>query len=250
MLGFQRRTAELVAGEVREIGEGSVALTPSLPDVWMLNYVRIDGEVSYEEAVALCRHHLGASHFDQLFVDHEPTGRALAETFRAHGWEVDVDVHSVLARDPDRRAPTEAVIEPEEQEALALMERWVREDKTLHLSEDGVRQLVQTNRLTWRALGARRLGIRGPDGSLAATTLLFSDGRLAQVESVYTVPEARGRGYARALVTKAVELAAAGGHELTFIVADDNDWPKQLYGKLGFDPVGRSWLFHRELNAG
>ena len=28
-------------------------------------------------------------------------------------------------------------------------------------------------------------------------------------------------------------------------MADDNDWPKQLYARLGFEPVGRAWVFHR-----
>jgi hypothetical protein len=33
--------------------------------------------------------------------------------------------------------------------------------------------------------------------------------------------------------------------ELLFIVADDNDWPKDLYARLGFEPVGRTRAFHR-----
>jgi ribosomal protein S18 acetylase RimI-like enzyme len=108
---------------------------------------------------------------------------------------------------------------------------------------------MDANRLTWRGRNARRLGIRGPDGGLAAISMLFSDGRTAQVEDVYAIPEVRGRGYGRALVTRAIELANQGGHELTFIVADDNGWPKQLYRKLGFEPAGRSWVFHRNLSA-
>ena len=35
------------------------------------------------------------------------------------------------------------------------------------------------------------------------------------------------------------------GHELIFIVADDDDWPKDLYARLGFDPIGRAWAFTR-----
>jgi predicted GNAT family acetyltransferase len=113
-----------------------------------------------------------------------------------------------------------------------------------------MRELLDYNTQTWRARNARLFGIRLDDGALAAVTLLFSDGgEVAQVEDVYTIPEARGRGYARALVTHAAGLARSEGHQLTFIVADDNDWPKQLYAKVGFEPVGRSWLFHRPLRA-
>ena len=74
--------------------------------------------------------------------------------------------------------------------------------------------------------------------------MLYSDGTTAEVENVYTAPEERGRGFARALVSRAVQLGVDGGHELTFIVADDFDWPKRLYARLGFEPAGRTWSFH------
>jgi hypothetical protein len=32
-----------------------------------------------------------------------------------------------------------------------------------------------------------------------------------------------------------------------FIVADDDGWPKQLYARLGFDPIGRMGMFHRDV---
>jgi hypothetical protein len=37
------------------------------------------------------------------------------------------------------------------------------------------------------------------------------------------------------------------GAEVVFIVADDDDWPKHLYARLGFVPVGRKWTFHKAL---
>jgi GNAT superfamily N-acetyltransferase len=95
-------------------------------------------------------------------------------------------------------------------------------------------------------LSDRLLGVRSGDGRLVAVSKLRSDGRTAQVEDVYTVPEARGRGFARALISRAVELARDGGHGLIFIVADDDDWPKLLYGRLGFRSVGHLWQFHRD----
>jgi predicted GNAT family acetyltransferase len=76
-------------------------------------------------------------------------------------------------------------------------------------------------------------------------TKLRANERVAQLEDVFTAPEARGRGYGRALVTHAAEQARRGGHDLIFIVADDNDWPKLLYAKVGFEPIGWTWSFHR-----
>jgi ribosomal protein S18 acetylase RimI-like enzyme len=78
-------------------------------------------------------------------------------------------------------------------------------------------------------------------------TKLRTEGNVAQIEDVYTVPEARGRGHARALVTHAVAVAKADAPELIFIMADDDDWPKELYARIGFERTGRLLQFHKEL---
>ena len=97
-----------------------------------------------------------------------------------------------------------------------------------------------------RVRAARNLSIREA-GRVVAMTKLYSDGVTAQVEDVYTVPEWRNRGCARRLITRAIALAIQAGHELVFIVADDDGWPKYLYSQLGFDPIGRMEMFHRDL---
>jgi predicted GNAT family acetyltransferase len=61
-----------------------------------------------------------------------------------------------------------------------------------------------------------------------------------------TVPERRNHGFARRLITRAIAVALQGGHELVFIVADDDGWPKHLYAQMGFDPTGRMAMFHRD----
>jgi GNAT superfamily N-acetyltransferase len=90
-------------------------------------------------------------------------------------------------------------------------------------------------------------GVRDQAGTAAALTKLRADeaSGTGWVEDVYTLPAARGRGIARALVTHATNVAREKVLEFTFIVADDNDWPKQLYAKLGFRPVGHLWSFHQ-----
>jgi ribosomal protein S18 acetylase RimI-like enzyme len=76
------------------------------------------------------------------------------------------------------------------------------------------------------------------DGVVASYTDLYQDGADAQVEDVGTLPEHRGRGYATAVVLAAIAAARADGAEFVFLVADLDDWPKELYRKLGFDELG------------
>jgi ribosomal protein S18 acetylase RimI-like enzyme len=244
-LEFQRRTLELVAEEARPIDGGWLLRDRSLPLVWLLNSVRLDGPIGYGQALALSEEFLGDLPYRHLAIEHEASARRVEPAFRADGWEVDREVTMALVGTPGSELGAVEVIEPSEEETLALARRWVSEDPTMNLSEEGLRQLGELNRRVWGARDVRLLGVRGEDGALVAITNLYSDSTTAQVEDVYTVPEARGHGLARALVTRAITLAHEEGHELIFIVADDNDWPKHLYRRLGFEAVGRAGLFHR-----
>ena len=91
----------------------------------------------------------------------------------------------------------------------------------------------------------------GTPGSLRCTWAgsrsqrLNSDGRIAEVDDVATLPAFRNRGYGSAVTLRAVEEAVMAGHDLTFLIADDENWPKELYAKLGFEPIGRTWSFLR-----
>lgn len=243
-LAFMRGAVAKTADHVHPINAGWVVLTPSLPAVWSLNQLRVAAPLGFEEALALADEHLDGTGFRHLAVEHQGAGPVLEERFRAAGWRVDRELVMVLSAPPSRSADTSVVVDAGEDEMITIMRRWHGEDRHLHADE--LAQLVAFSRREARACGDRLLGVRGGDGPLSAITKLRSAGRTAQVEDVYTVPEARGRGYASALVSHAVALARADGHDLVFIVADATDWPQLLYGRLGFRPLGRIWIFHRD----
>jgi spore maturation protein CgeE len=83
------------------------------------------------------------------------------------------------------------------------------------------------------------------DGQVAAYADLYDDGRTAQVEDVATLAEHQGRGYASALVLRALDEAHQSGCDLVFLVSDEDDWPQALYRRLGFDDLGRYVKFIR-----
>jgi GNAT superfamily N-acetyltransferase len=238
-----RACVATTADEFRAIEAGFVVCTPSFPAVWAVNQVRVLEALSHDELLDLADRELAKSEYRQIAVEHQKTGAEVENAFRAARWKVERDVLMILDGRPDREADTSVVDDAGEDEMLELMRRWYETDEP---TPDEAEQLAEFGRREVRALGDRLLGVRSDDGRLVAITKLRSDGSTAQVEDVYTVPEARGRGYARALVSRAVELARDGGHDLTFIVADDEGWPKLLYGRLGFRSVGHLWHFHRD----
>ena len=81
------------------------------------------------------------------------------------------------------------------------------------------------------------------DGRPVGNTVVYRVGDIAQVEDVATLEAFRRRGVARAMVSLAIDLAK--GADLTFIVADEHDWPRELYAKLGFRPIGSIRAFTR-----
>jgi ribosomal protein S18 acetylase RimI-like enzyme len=242
-LVFMRAGVAATADAVREIEGGIVASTPSLPAVWAVNQLRVAGALTSDALIDLADEQLARFDYRHVAVEHQAAGPELEVAFRHAGWKVERDIIMVQATYPDRGADTSIVEDAGEEDVLELIRRWYEEDEPRPSEID---QLVAYGRREARTLGDRLLGVRSRDGELVAISKLRSDGHIAQVEDVYTVPEARGRGFARALVTRAVELARAAEHELVFIVADDADWPKLLYGRLGFQRVGHLWQFHRD----
>lgn len=63
---------------------------------------------------------------------------------------------------------------------------------------------------------------------------------MAQVEDVVVLAEHRGAGLGRLVTTAALGAGLQLEPELLFIAAADEDWPKELYGRLGVEPVGRT----------
>ena len=94
--------------------------------------------------------------------------------------------------------------------------------------------------------GELRLFASSVDGEIGSFCELYSDDSgYAIVRSVATVEQHRRVGLARATVSQAVARSKAFGHELTFLRAVHDDWPKNLYGKLGFDAIGMMYRFVR-----
>ena len=83
------------------------------------------------------------------------------------------------------------------------------------------------------------------DGLAASWCVLYQEGGIGQIDDVVTIGRFRRRGYAHAVVSAALGASLEAGNESTFLVADDDDWPKRLYAELGFRPLGRRYEFTR-----
>jgi GNAT superfamily N-acetyltransferase len=83
-------------------------------------------------------------------------------------------------------------------------------------------------------------------GRVVAAGQLRVDGATAAVDSVLTDPAARGRGYADAVLARALTLAADAGCDLVVLEAAADDWPRHWYARRGFETVGSVWGASRD----
>lgn len=247
MKGELRRALELIAtgdmgGERTEPSRFGVAVFDGrVPLRYDSNYLLVEelpASVSAEELAG----EAGRVDRPMIMVRDQPTGARLAPGFAALGWQLHRGLLMAHLRPPHRAAPTELVREVDEA-ALRPARRgqlagypWA--------TPAVVEQLLDAKLLIARAVRARFFAVV-VGGQVVTYTDLYDDGRTAQIEDVATLAEHRGHGYASAVVLRALQEARQSGCDLVFLAADEDDWPKALYRRLGFDDLGRYVKFIR-----
>lgn len=221
---------------------GVAMLTPSLPLVHDLNFLSVHrpaGPVTGPALLAAADRLLGGAGLGHRSVslagasDSPAIGSALA----AAGWQASPLVTMALRRAPDRPPADHPRAEAVALDDLSgMFAGSLREHEAS--AEGLVGQIAAADRRLLNATDARFFGVRGPGAEVVAACHLYSDGRTAQIEDVATLPGHRGQGAARAVIGAAIAAAHAAGHELVFIVAEASGWPREFYGRLGFDPIG------------
>lgn len=244
-LAFEEALRERCAERIVPFAFGRALFNDTYPSVWDLNVLRVDEpeaattEVLAAEAERL--HGAADQRHRRVAVLDEKAGARLEPGFRALDWEADrflfMGWTGAGERDADRTIVEEvdAADQRPLRERVAALEPWADSEAT-------VRMVLDASHLVADAGRARHFAVRA-DGEVVSAADLYSDGRTAQVEDVVTSPEHRGRGYASAAVLRAVAEATRTGHDFVFLIADDADWPKELYARLGFAPLGRKWAF-------
>jgi len=225
---------------------GASYRTPSLAAVWDLNFLWV-ADAAGAEADDLARTadrlqgETGLAH-RRVVVPGERNAERLAPRLQALGWTAERLLTMVAGETPEPRRAV-AVEEVAFERLLGLRAELAREGPGGR-SPAVVEQLLTAAARHARAGSARHFAVLD-EGRPVAAADLYSDGRTAQVEDVATLTTHRGRGYASAIVLRAVEAARETGNDLVFLLADADDWPQELYRRLGFEPIGDTHTFTR-----
>jgi ribosomal protein S18 acetylase RimI-like enzyme len=215
---------------------GTAVYTDELPGRFDCNYLRLERDAEPKELVAEAKR----LQRPLIFVPDPELGAKLAPWFEQQGWRIDRHLVMAQLRKPAKAADLSLVRELDE-EALRPARRRLLEGQPWAKPEV-VEQLFRAKTLIGERVTTRFFGVE-LDAAVVSYADLYVDGADAQVEDVGTLREHRGKGYATAVILRAIEQARAAGADFVFLVADAEDWPKELYRKLGFDELGHYTKF-------
>jgi ribosomal protein S18 acetylase RimI-like enzyme len=240
-LAFLRVIDERASAQVERLRSGTAYLCPQLPTVWARNFIWVDGvfdEAGLPELVSEAEElhaRAGLAHRRLVFADPDSGARAAA-VLEPSGWRVQGD-RVMIYRGPPNTNPDVSGVQEVELEALQPLSKAAIAEHPDVQDPETVEHLLEAEQLVDAATHARAFGLL-VDGTVVSSCRLFSDGETAQIEHVATLPEFRKRGYSRAVVSQAI-AAAIESHDLTFLMAADDDWPRHWYERLGFEDAGR-----------
>jgi ribosomal protein S18 acetylase RimI-like enzyme len=241
-LSLERDSSEIV----EEFDWGLLIHNPETPEIWSGNYLEVRSTDLDAESLAALAEKMqgpldGIQHRDIVPADPGYADRLVAGFGALEGWDVVRSVYMVLAREPDREAGSAVEVE---RAAVASVRRAVAEADPNFTQTAVEQRFIRDARLD--ATGNGRWFAAPPDGAPGASCVLYGRGGIGQVETVVTLPDRRGEGLASAVVVAASNASRERQDDLTFIVADADDWPWKLYERLGFDRVGEFCSFLRK----
>src|SRR5258708_5119749 len=255
-IAFDRAIRIRAAERVTHVPGGVVVRHDRLAPKYHLNALLLDAPLNLSDgADALCAvadEHLAHVEHRQVVFDDAAAADRLAPALLDRGWKCQrvvfmqwrgTEVPS--AREGVAKRIGERTIR-DIQLAMTIEETGTDNDPDHAFAETLVagEQALRTG-TRWVAFGA------GEDDRLTASSTLYLErregqGGIAMIDEVGTLAAYRRRGLARAVVVAALETALRSACDPIVIPADAEDWPRELYARLGFEPVGTQVSFTLE----
>ncbi len=242
ILGFLDDVERRCAGRIEPWSHGTAFFHDDYPKKYALNYLTITKEdpgLSVEDMVAEAHRLQGAAGLLHRRINGGPIAERYFEDFKKLGWQAThlvIMAHDGIIRPGAKQLPV-VEIDFEELRAAQLQAN-LSDGNTPEVAEmlaDSVQVLFDAVDLHFYACKV--------DGTIAGWCEHYLYDGISQTETVNTFESFRNRGVASSVVNHSLEVAYASGADLAFLIADNLDWPKELYGKLGFEPIGYIFEF-------
>ncbi len=228
-----------VCDRVEPWEHGTVMRATGYPTYYDFNVVWVEGDpgLSADELVEVADERLAGLDHRRLDFELAEAAERVRTELEAARWEA-TRLAWMRHTEPLPPGPAVEVEEVEYDEVLGLRHAWHGED----FADLDSRSYLAAAREVAMTRAVQVIAVR-EDGEPVGFAQLERAGRGAEITQVYVLPRFRGGGRGTAITRAAIE--AAGDVDDLWIVADDEDRPKQLYARLGFRPVWTSTEFLR-----
>jgi GNAT superfamily N-acetyltransferase len=247
---FMREAVRRQAPQIIEMSYGFAVLDGRFPHSYDHNKLVLTAPVDPAEAVSDADRILGGAGLTHRLISiHGSIEPAWVDVCVAAGYQHSAELIMVqTGAEADRPADQQIPVEAVGVDALRESGRREWRDQLPDAGDDVIEELV--GRRVTRLEAAPQvafLAVRDGTGQIVSRADLYlnpTEG-VAQIEDVLTLSAHTGRGYARAIMAEGLQRAQAAGCDLIFVVADADDWPRQLYTRLGYAGIGDGHSFVR-----
>jgi GNAT superfamily N-acetyltransferase len=215
----------------------------AIPRVPHLNTVHVEADLPADAVEALAEELQAGLPQRRVVVDDEPVGERLTPDLTARGWTAERLM--LLGRDGALPPPDTPPLAEEVPygHVRGLREQWIRSEPWA-TDDELIAQALEADRALFSGTPTRAFAAF-EHGRPVSYALLLDGGRDGMLEDVYTIPEARGRGLASAVIAAVLHAARAERHELVFVPTDADGRARALYERLGFEPLAIQHRFMR-----
>lgn len=230
-----------------EAGGVTIVAMPAHPDTWEANFVCAGRGVSPDAVLAALDGHFAHSPWRVAQVDclTDPAVEAALALagFRAGNTLIEMAARDVAPPHPLPAVELRRVGDAEWAGFAALVDADLREGKrTGELGEGAAAGLLAVMRRRMETCTLWLLDEGGVAVGYGMTA--HCPNGLGLIESLFTLPEHRGRGLMSGFIAEAARRLRAAGCDAMVLDAHAHDGPKRLYARLGFAPVAvtRTWV--------
>ena len=228
---WRRGDLESVCDVVEPWEHGIVMKAPRYPTYYDYNVVCVEGDpgLGADELIAVADELLGEYEHRRLDFTNVDAGERVRADLAAASWEA---TRLLWMRHSGELPPGPSlpVEEVDYDAVLPLRIAWHNED---FADLDSTGYLANARELAMSRDVQVIATLEGDE--VAGFAQVVREPDAAEITQVYVRPEYRGSGRGTAMTRAAIE--AAGDVRDLWIVADDEDRPKELYARLGFRPV-------------
>jgi ribosomal protein S18 acetylase RimI-like enzyme len=240
---FECEVQDRCARMRREFDFGTALYNDQLRRVYDTNFVRFERgfdaltgdvvEAAADELQASLRHR-------KVLIPDEQAGARVAEELKEKGWRHHMLVTMAYRGPRDRTGAGEQPRAAEQVDRRAVRGAREQAHDAGRRDAEAHRQIIAFTELMATVV-ASRMYAAFTDGEVGSYCALFQEHGVGQIDEVTTVERFQRRGLGTAVVEAALRASLADGDELTFLVADEADWPHEWYARLGFEAIGRRY---------